>query len=131
MKPRLLALLVLLLCAAAGAQSAPTPIPEDAGAKKARAILDGMIKAMGGDAFLTYSDMSQEGRTAAFYHGTPSGTSTRYWLFRKWPDRERIELTKQRDVIYIHNGDKAYEITYKGTRPEDPEDHKVYMRNHD
>ncbi len=130
MKTRLLILIVL--CSAAVAQTAPTQsIPEDAGAKKARTLLNAMIQAMGGDAFLNYTDMTQQGRTAAFYHGTPSGSSTPYWLFWKWPDMERVEFTKQRDVIYIHNGDKAYEITYKGTRPEDPEDHKNYMRNHE
>lgn len=124
--------LILLTCVACAGQTAPAPapIPEDAGAKKARAILDSMIKAMGGQAFLTYSDVSEQGRTAAFYHGTPSGTSTLYWMFWKWPDMERVEFTKQRDIIYVRNGDKGYEITYKGTRPEDPEDHKTYQRNH-
>lgn len=115
------------------AQTAPAqkPIPDDAGAKKARAILEQMIQAMGGEAFLNFRDMSQQGRTAGFYQGRPSGTSTAYWLFWKWPDMERVEFTKQRDVVYIHNADKAYEVTYKGTRPEDPEDHKNYLRNHD
>ena len=128
----LLAIVLLVLCEAAGAQGVPaqTPIPEDAGAKKARAILNQMIQAMGGEAFLTYTDMIQQGRSAAFYHGNPSGTSVRYWLFWKWPDMERVEFTKQRDVIYIHNGDKGYETTYKGTRAEDPEDLRTYLRNH-
>ena len=26
-----------------------------------------------------------------------------------------MELTKQRDVAYVYNGDKGYEITFKGT----------------
>ena len=129
MKSILLAfLLVLGTAASAPAQAA---VPEDAGARKARAILDRMIQAMGGDAFLNFSDMSQQGRTAAFYHGEASGMSTPYWLFWKWPDMERAEFTKQRDVVYIHNGDKGYEVTYKGTRLEDPQDHKEYARNHE
>ncbi len=123
------AIIPLILCMAAGSQTAPA-IPEDPGAKKARALLEQMIQAMGGEAFLSYTDMSQAGRTAGFYHGVPSGSSVRYWLFWKWPDMERVEFTKQRDVIYIHNGDKGYETTYKGTRPEEPEDLKTYLRNH-
>ena len=125
-----LTVFLLLLCTSLSAQNAPAPLAEDPGAKKARAILDQMIQAMGGEAFLNFRDMSQQGRTAGFYQGRPSGTSTPYWLFWKWPDMERLELTKQRDVIYIHNGDKGYEITYKGTRLEDPEDHKTYERRH-
>ena len=132
MRSKILVLLLLAVSLAAEAQAAPPQaIPEDAGAKKARAILDRMIQAMGGDAFLNYADMSQQGRVAAFYKGEPSGMSTPYWFFWKWPDMERVEITKQRDIIYIHNGDHGYEITYKGTRAEDPEDHKAYVRNHE
>ena len=129
----LLLTILLLLCVAAGAQAAPAQgaVPEDAGAKKARALLDQMIRAMGGEAFLNYTDMSEQGRTAGFYKGEPSGTSTPYWLFWKWPDMDRVEYTKQRDIIYIHNGDKGYEITYKGTRPEEEEDNKKYVRGHE
>ena len=46
------------------------------------------------------------------------GGGTLFWSFWKAPDKERVELTKQRDVIYIHTGDKGYEVTYKGTRAE-------------
>lgn len=131
MKSKILVFLLLAVSLAAEAQTAPQAIPEDAGAKKARAILDRMIQAMGGEAFLNYTDMTQQGRTAAFYKGQPSGMSTPYWFFWKWPDMERVEITKQRDIVYIHNGDNGYEITYKGTRAEDPEDHKTYVRNHE
>ena len=130
----------MLLSFAAMAQTAPpTPqaesstqaqgIPEDAGSKKARLVLDQMIKAMGGEAFLSYQDMSQQGRTARFFKGVPQGTSVVYWSMWKWPGKERVELTKQRDVVYIYNGDNGYELTYKGTRALDAEDLKSYLRN--
>jgi hypothetical protein len=51
----------------------------------------------------------------AFYHGRPNGLGMVYWRFWQWPDQERVELTKQRDVIELYLGDKGYEITYKGT----------------
>lgn len=132
-----IASVVLLGCAVAvgqaAAQAEPSPaaqaIPEDAGAKKARAVLDQMLKAMGGDAFLSYQDISQQGRTSRFYKGVPQGSSVTYWYFWKWKDKERVELTKQRDVAYVYNGDDAYEITYKGTRLLDAEDLAAYRRN--
>ena len=51
-----------------------------------------------------------------------------FWRFYKYPDKERIEVTKQRDVVYLHNGDKGYELTYKGTAAEDPKLLEEYIR---
>ena len=79
-----------------------------------------MIQALGGQAYLTIQDISQEGRTYAFHLGEPEGVGVQFWRFYKYPDKDRIELTKKRDVIYVYNGDKGYEITYKGTREDDP-----------
>ena len=139
MKPSLLALL-LALCAAAqttpgapNATAAPTtassqntsgsqsPAPQDASSRKARALIDECIQALGGQAWLTVQDMEQQGRTYGFYHGQPNSLGTPFWRFWKFPDKDRIELTKQRDVIYLHVGDKGYEITYKGTATEEPD----------
>jgi hypothetical protein len=64
--------------------------------------------------------MSQQGRTYSFYHGQPNSAGVLFWRFYKFPDMERVELTKQRDVAYVIHGDKGYEITYKGTASEDP-----------
>jgi len=100
----------------------------DPGVKKARQLIDQMIQALGGQAFLNVQDMEQQGRAYGFYHGNPSGQGSVFWRFWKWPDKERIELTKQRDVIYIYNGDQGWEITYKGTRAEDPDELKEYLR---
>lgn len=89
-------------------------------ARKARALLDQAIQALGGQAYLNFQDMSQQGRTYSFYHGQPNSAGILFWRFYKFPDKERVELTKQRDIAYVLNGDKGYEITYKGTVSEDP-----------
>ena len=91
-------------------------------------MLDQTIQALGGSAYLNIQDMTQEGRTYSFYHGRPNSLGIVFWRFYKFPDKDRIELTKQRDVIYVYNGDKGYEITYKGPRPEDPKDLTEYLR---
>ncbi len=128
-------LLLTLLWFAGWAQAAP-PEPqaqsaaanEDPSVQKARSLLDQLIQALGGPAYLNIRDMKQNGRTYTFYHGQPNGLGTEYWLFVKWPDKSRVELTKQRDVVYILNGDTGYEVTYKGTRKEDPEETKDSLR---
>ena len=88
-------------------------------AQKARAVLNQTIQALGGSAYLNLQDISQEGRTYSFYHGRPNSLGILFWRFYKFPDKDRIELTKQRDVVYVYNGDKGTEITFKGPRPED------------
>ena len=63
--------------------------------------------------------MTQEGRSYSFHHGEPNSLGTLFWRFRKFPDKDRIEVTKKRDVIEIYTGDKGYEITYRGVRDMD------------
>ena len=101
---------------------------KDPGVQKAKQILDDMIRALGGEAYLTLRDMSVEGRNYAFYHGRPSGLGIVYWRFWQWPDKDRYELTKQRDVIDLYAGDKGYETTYKGTVALDPKQLTDYLR---
>ena len=74
-----------------------------------------MIAKLGGEAYLSFRTMTQHGRSYAFYQGKPNSVGVEFWRFYKYPDKDRSELTKQRDVVYIVNGDKGYEVTYKGT----------------
>jgi len=96
--------------------------PQAANAQKARQLIDQAIKALGGQAYLNITDVAQEGRAYSFHHGETNDVGTLFWRFWKWPDKDRIELTKQRDVVYIVSGDQGYEITFRGTVPEDPRD---------
>jgi hypothetical protein len=124
---------IFLLATTAMAQSEMAPpsqsIPVDQeNARRARAVLDETIKALGGQAYMDIQDISQEGRTYSFYHGRPNSLGVLFWRFYKFPDKDRIELTKQRDVIYLYQGDKGYEITFKGPHPQDPKDFADYLR---
>jgi hypothetical protein len=114
-------------------ESAPAPAAQglsvdQANAQKAKALLDQMVHALGGPAYLGIQDITQDGRTYSFHLGEPKGVGTQFWRFYKYPDKDRIELTKKRDVVYVFLGDRAYEITYKGTREQDPKDVADYNR---
>jgi len=113
---------------AASGQSIPV---EQENALKAKSLLDQMIQALGGDAYLTIQDISQEGRTYSFHLGIPNSVGVLFWRFYKFPDKDRMELTKKRDVIYVQNGNKGYEITYKGTRAQEAKDLDDYLRRRD
>jgi hypothetical protein len=109
-------------------QNAP---PANDNAVKARAILDQAIQTLGGSAYLNVQDVSQTGRTYSFHRGEATGPGAPFWRFLKYPDRERIELTKQRDIAYVYNGIKGYEITFKGTTGLDAKILADYLRRRD
>ena len=57
--------------------------------------------------------------------------ATRVILFgvsSEFPDKERVELTKERDIAELYVGDKGYEITYKGPHPMEKKDLDDYLR---
>jgi len=115
--------------AADSSSTSSQSIPVDQeNARKAKALLDQMIQALGGQAYLNIQDISQQGRAYSFYHGQANSVGTLFWRYYKYPDKERIELTKQRDVSYVYNGDKGFEITYKGSALQDQKVLADYLR---
>ncbi len=121
----------------ANSQASPPasqPISADRGndlenSRKARALLDQAIQALGGQAYLSIHDIEQEGRTYSFYHGRPTSNGVLFWRFVEFPDKERIEVTKQRDVAYLYVGDKGYELTFKGPHAVEKKDLEEYLRH--
>ncbi len=86
------------------------------------------IDALGGQAYLTIKSTQQSGRGYSFYHGRPTSNGVLYWRFTEFPDKERVEITKERDIAELYFGDKGYEITYKGAHPMEPKDLADYLR---
>ena len=103
------------------------PIDQE-NARKARALLEQAIQALGGHAYLNIRDMQQQGRIYGFHHGRPSGTGALFWRFVQYPDKERLEVTKERDVANVYTGDKGYEVTYKGAHAVEKKDLEDYLR---
>jgi hypothetical protein len=108
----------------------PAPVlPADQeNARKAKALLEQAIQRLGGQAYLNVHDMQTTGRGYSFFHGRPTSNGVPFWRFVQYPDKERVEITKQRDIAQIYNGDKGWEITYKGPHPMDPKDVTDYLR---
>jgi hypothetical protein len=107
---------------------------DDPGAKNAamaRAALDAMVKAMGGDAWLNVKNVVREGHIAAFYHGNPDPGTTLFWDFHQWPDHDRSEYTKHRDVVQFYEGRKGIEVTYRGAKPLPQDQVDDFMRRRD
>jgi hypothetical protein len=109
-------------------QAAGPAVPFDESARKAKNLVAQAIQALGGEAYLTIRDREQQGRGYSFHHGRPSGGGNVFWSFFEFPDKERVEVTKERDIAELYVGNKGYEITYKGAHPMDEKDIADYLR---
>jgi len=148
--------IVLLVCAQSVAQTAPTPVTpapavnlnDSDNARKARALLDETILTLGGDWYLSYQNKEETGRYYPLYHGHTNSTGIPYNYYIEYPDKDRFEVIHTKDIhvlpgtidiggvkvnnkfdlVLIHNGNKGYEKTYKGTAAQEPEDLQNYLR---
>ncbi len=130
-----LALLCVLLCCGAltlraqvstpdapptSSVAAPTTTQEDTSSRKARAALEAMVKALGGDTWLNQQNAYIEGRIAGFYQGKPTGATVRYW---QWETATalRIDLTEGKSDKHnwsqVFTGKDCWEITFRGKNP--------------
>ena len=85
-------------------------------AQQARAALDAMVQAMGGQAWLDMKNKMSEGHIAAFFQGNPDLGTTQIYEYHQWPDHDRIEVTKHRDVVEFFIGREGWEVTYRGKK---------------
>jgi hypothetical protein len=114
--------------------SSPPSPPDDAAAKnaqKARAALDAMVQALGGPAWLNLKNSVTQGDIAAFYLGKPSGGTTLFWDYHEWPDHDRYEYTKHRDVVGFFIGREGWEVTYRGKKPLPKDQVDDFLRRRD
>jgi len=134
-------LIVVCSAAAPGWQSTPNAAPQaitPASSQtpnsssfenaKAKSIIDQAIQALGGQTYLTIRDREMQGRGYGFHHGRPTGSGGVFWSFSQFPDKERVELTKERDIAELYVGNKGWELTYKGARPIEQKDLDDYLR---
>jgi hypothetical protein len=149
---------ILLLCSLSAAQTAPAPaqtpspaasalnLNDSDNARKARAVLDQTIQALGGQPYLDYQNKMETGRYYPLYHGKTNSTGIPYNYYIEYPDRARFEVIHTKDIfliegsignvkvknkfdiVQIFNGDKGYEITYKGTAAIEPLDVENHVR---
>jgi len=110
------------------ATNAQNANPADDNSRKAKTLIEQAIAALGGQTYLTIRDRSQQGRGYGFHHGRAEGGGSVFWDFIVFPDKERVEITKERDIAQLYVGDKAWEITFKGPHPLDPKDLDQYLR---
>lgn len=121
--------LVFLLCASMAQQPTHSDQSGQNNQQKARTLVDQMIQKLGGSAYLNIQDGESEGRYGVFYRERSEGSDVfhRFW---QWPDKDRMEFTKKRDIVRLTLGDQMYELTFRGARSIDYQkeyDARIYL----
>jgi hypothetical protein len=125
--------LTLLALAVPPVAQTQTGVDQEAkNAQQARHVLDEMVQALGGQAWLDVKNQEREGYIAAFFHNQPNPGTTQYWEYHEWPDHDRVEFTKHRDVVQLVVGRVGWEVTYRGKKPmaTDALDDSLRRRDH-
>jgi hypothetical protein len=115
-------------CLRAGAQASALPSVQVGSARgesgKGRVLLDEMVAALGGQAWLDRKTWMFAGRTATFYKGEPTGVAPEFEEYgRVRPFGERVVMVSHygavvakdhRDVAEVWTSESGFEVTYKG-----------------
>ncbi|HKF47908.1 MAG TPA: hypothetical protein VKB38_11175 [Terracidiphilus sp.] len=126
---------LVILCSSAAVRTRLVMAQDDEAAKnaqKAHQALDAMIAALGGDAWLNMQNRMEHGHAAGFYHGNPDPGTLEEFEYHSWPDRDRVDVTKHRDVVEFFIGREGWEVTYRGKHklPQDQVDDYLRRRDH-
>lgn len=100
-------------------------------AQQARTALDAMVKALGGDAWLNLQNSYVAGHAAGFFQGNPDPGTLQEFIYHAWPDHDRIDVTKHRDVVEFFIGREGWEVTYRGKHPLPKEQVDDFLRRRD
>jgi hypothetical protein len=100
-------------------------------AEKAKAALNAMVQALGGDAWLNMKNQMLVGQIAAFHAGRPDPGTTLAFEYHAWPDKDRVELTKHRDVVEFFIDRQGWEVTYRGKKAVEKDILDDYLRRRD
>jgi hypothetical protein len=129
------------LHAQASALPSAASTPEQPGGGKGQALIDQMLSALGGSAWLNRTTWTLEGQAATFYQGRPHEGVTHFITYeRAQPYGERVVIitkigvfipTDHRDVAEVWTSDDGFEITYKGKKELPKLEVKDFFRRRD
>jgi hypothetical protein len=115
--------------------AAPTHPAGETQEERGRKLLDQMLEALGGDAWLNRRNVQERGHLARFFRGAPTGIVVDFTTIHQFasgdrPEAQRIGFItdksmilpgKKIDVVQIWAANTGHEVTYKGniTLPKD------------
>ena len=87
---------------------------------KAQELLDKVIQALGGPAFLRFKTLTTHGRAFSISNEEMTGLAP-YESFVEYPDKRRFSYGKKKPVVLVNNGDNAWELDRYGVILQPPE----------
>jgi len=124
----------------------PTHPPDQSQDQRGRKLLDQMLEALGGDAWLNRRNVQVRGHLGRFFQGAPNGIVIDFTLIHQFangdrPEAERIGFItdksmilpgKKIDIVQIWINNTGHEVTYKGntTLPKEQIDDYYRRRDH-
>ena len=108
------ALLLGALFSSAGVPQNPDTLLPEASAAKAKQILQQLIDALGGPAYLEIKESNCEGRLARFGHNGELTGYTNFKVYWHYPDKNRTDYSKKGVIINLYNGDQGWTLDRGG-----------------
>jgi outer membrane lipoprotein-sorting protein len=108
------ALLFGALFSSAGVPQNPDTLLPEASAAKAKQILQQLIDALGGPAYLEIKESNCEGRLARFGHNGELTGYTNFNVYWHYPDKNRTDYSKKGVIINLYNGDQGWTLDRGG-----------------
>ena len=113
----ILAAVVFAACLPLRAQDDQVLLPEQSAAK-AKQLIQEMIQALGGSAYLNVKDSTCTGMLGSFGHSGALSGYDNFWDYVKFPDKDRTEFSKKRNQIQITNGKQGWVLDRGGVSEE-------------
>jgi hypothetical protein len=101
------------VAAPARAQDSQVLMPEQSAAK-AKELIQGMIQALGGNAYLKAQDETCTGKAAQFGSSGALDDYGSFFDYEKFPDKDRTEFSKKRNIVQIFNGNQGWTLDRGG-----------------
>ncbi|AEU34720.1 hypothetical protein [Granulicella mallensis] len=124
--------------AQASAIPSAQPVPETQGENRGRKLLDQMVTALGGEAWLNRVDWITYGKGATFYKGQANPYVSEFEEYtRAQPFGDRVVIvskmgvfipTSKRDIAEVWTLDNGYEITFRGKKELPKDDVEDFQR---
>jgi len=108
------ALACVALPPAALAQQNPATMMPEASAAKAKQLLNEMIAAMGGPAYLNAKESMCSGRRSQFGHNNDLTTYVQFTEYWRFPDNYRIDYGKKGNIIDSFMGKEGWTVDHDG-----------------
>jgi hypothetical protein len=109
---------ILLVALAAGigvrARAQQVALTPAESAARAKQLIGQAIDALGGQAYLNVRDQTCEGRVAFFGHHGALSDYEQMSDYNLYPDKERTEYSKKRNIIDVYNGKQGWTLDRGG-----------------